>query len=410
MEEFDLKLYLKVLLKNWKWIVFFISLTLVVSIAYNYALKKPPVLLYQTESSVDATKAVLLDKTFPSVVLTKEVKQELIDKALSDLKLDGRDFDIKFDESKANTLKIEIVSSKEEMLPLLTNTLLDNVVAQIKNKYYVNQEDVLGQLDGEYKKKIMDPKGNLDMNMLKALYQDKKKADETKSPELKSAEKMISDLDAQIEATKAAGAQIEEDEARIEGNLELYKTGIASNESNISETDIRLKELKSRQKEMSSSSPEITGYIQKQILYLEQNRAIYVYYKDYYTEAVRQAENQLTQTQGLKLQNENQLALQNAQLESNKALLKRLTDYHNKQVENYKKLYTVAYNNNILKTAILKKATGVNKVPFVDTRPRQVIVSAWLAFILACCFAILKEYPLISGKRLIKTKNQDLQP
>lgn len=155
MDNINYRIYLKLFLKNWRIIILFVVITLIASVLFNFVLKKAPLPMYNIEGVLDVTGVVFPDKSVPVVVFEDMKWQNILNKTSLELRLNKSDFDIRLDTSKANVIKIQLISSKVNDANQYLDTLIKNYIEQIKVINNINdssKESLL--LNNKFKEKI----------------------------------------------------------------------------------------------------------------------------------------------------------------------------------------------------------------------------------------------------------------
>lgn len=321
MKDNDLKLYFNVLKRNWKTIALFIAVTLTVSIAINFGIKKPQPLVYNASGSINFNVVVYPDKTRPSTAIDISLQNNIIDQSAADLKLDKNQFKIEINAANPLIVAVNGASQKKEELMNYINQILSNYIKQIKAANNINNsnlEKLLQALNDEYRKKAVGANGNISFEI---------------------ASKRIED--------------VLKREKELTDKNDSYKTIINMNEINKSVTRNVINDLKERIETLDNPNKE---YALNKIIDLQIQLNSYIYSNDLYNKIVDQNKDEL------------------------------------KQIEGFKQIYQQLSNDQVFNSTVKVNAAQVNKVSNTDTRVRAEIVLAILAFLLACCFVLGREY------------------
>ena len=389
MNDFNLKFYIRLLLKNWYWIVLAVGITLISSVAIKFFVVDAPIAKYSSETIINASQVIFTDKTTPIIILDDADKKDIIQKAADKMAIDSDLFEVEFDEAIAGNIGIKVITKRKDMIEQFINKIVEETQAKIITKNTENSSDTFNELDKYYKAKISNPDGSIITEALQQYIDDVAKTNELKLPELLAAEKVVTDLTAQINSTKDLQTKNNQEITNITQRLEQNDTYTEANDKNITDTNILLKSLQTRLKE---STGESAAFITKQIVYISQNLDLYNYYKASYLNTKTQAQNDLDIKKALDTNITKQIELQTKELNLNTEELNTNLAYHNAQIEILKKINAVILDNQALNSKITTASATAPKLLNPDVRVREVIVSVWLAFVLSCCGVFLKEY------------------
>lgn len=156
MEELDLKIYLRVLLKNWRYIVGFVALTLIISSVTNFGFKKAPVPTYVADGSINVTGVVLMDKTTPTILLENQKVQSLFNRAERKLNINKSEYTVNIDTATPNVVKLTGSTLKAEGLDKYINEVLAGWKEEYLKKNVTRIDEILNALDQEEWKGIYD--------------------------------------------------------------------------------------------------------------------------------------------------------------------------------------------------------------------------------------------------------------
>lgn len=402
MEELDLKMYYKILLKNWIWIVSVVLLTLIVSLVVKLGFTKPPVPEYSTVATIDVSAVVFNDKAVPSISFSEDELENLALNVSKSINSRREDFTITFTNPTPSSINIKIKTEDGNVLEGFTKAIQNDITKKIIKNNQKSPDDTYNKLDDYYKSKIIGTDGAINIEALKLICSDPNKSNELRPVELFAGEKVIAELMNRLTDTNTILTNTKVEETNITTKFNDAIKNITLIDKNINDYTILLNSLLSKQQDQKAQ-PDT--FVSSQIVYIQENLSLLNSYKTYYANAKTQAESELIPVKDLLIKVTRQVEIQTKELYDIKTPLDTKIAFHNSQIELIKLINNIYLDNEALNTKIVSAPIVIKKVIIIDARIRSVIISVWLAFVLMCCMVLLKEYFMI-GKKKTNTANR----
>ncbi|MCX7747201.1 MAG: hypothetical protein N2645_09970 [Clostridia bacterium] len=397
MKELSSSIYIKLIKKNALWIIIAVSITLIASIILNYVFGSPPKQFYKTKIVINTGGAVLANKAPVKIPIGQAEQKAIEEAAEKEFGISKSGFEIKWSSLSEYNIQLDISAPNNEQLEKYSSSVSNLINDKIKKTYLIDPKSKVNDLNQRYSEYILNPDKSIEKQKLSGVATDLKKSEVLKPDELKAGQKRIEELENEIKVANSNLEAIDQDKSMLEASINDYSQKIQENQRSIDETKLRLESLNSKIKDSTQNS----DFISKQILFLEQDASIYDYYDNFYKQAKLQDENRLNQANGLNEKIKKQVKLLKGQVTELKPDVDKLLGEHNAQLDILRALNNIVSDNEIINTKIVSEISKAEQVNNIDIRPRKVIVSAWLMFLLMCCFAFGKEY-FLAGKNLDK--------